>query len=244
MHFENICSHFSPTPPRSTASSLSPQILYSLYFLNSTLNPHMLIFSWCRSAHWGATNLPGITLLEATDTLSPGSHQPFIIPWGEMRTCESLLFMLESILWRSVQVTTIVTPRVWCSDYAQPLRYSQPFLWCCQGLGSSSEAFKVEVLLVVENSPGSYSMQLDWLWIFACTTVDYTKKILWWCLKAALIYRYSDMNLKGSLILCLLSRVTVVGSFPKPYGLPSHEFLERFAIPDTCFLLWYKLKLN
>lgn len=59
-----------------------------------------------------------------------------------------------------------------------PYGFPNPSCDVARALEVGSEAVKVEVLLVVENSTGSYSMQLDWLCIFACTTVDYTKKIL------------------------------------------------------------------
>lgn len=40
-----------------------------------------------------------------------------------------------------------------------------------------------------------HSLYLNHLWVFALTTIHYTKKLLWWGLRATLDFRYRNMNL-------------------------------------------------
>lgn len=56
------------------------------------------------------------------------------------------------------------------------------------------------------------------LWLFLsicinhCPVGQWGGASIWWGLGAALIYRYKDKHLEGSLILCPLSKIIVVGS--------------------------------
>lgn len=50
--------------------------------------------------------------------------------------------------------------------------------------------------------------------IYHCPVGQWGAASIWWGLGAALIYRYKDKHLQGSLILCPLSKIIVVGSLP------------------------------
>lgn len=51
------------------------------------------------------------------------------------------------------------------------------------------------------------------LWISALTTVHHAKMLLWWGLRAELIYKDTDKNVEGGLTLCSFDRIIVAGSF-------------------------------
>lgn len=63
------------------------------------------------------------------------------------------------------------------------------------------------------------------LWVSALTAIHCT-------------HAYWDMNLEGSLILCLFNKNSSSGFSCEVYeGLPC-RFLARFSLPGMCFLLW------
>lgn len=75
-------------------------------------------------------------------------------------------------------------------------------------------ALTLNNLLMTECSKVCHSsLSAVQLWIFLFIITYSLKKLLWWELSGAMVYRHSTMLLGGVLVLCSLSRI-IVGGFP------------------------------
>lgn len=92
----------------------------------------------------------------------------------------------------------------------------------------------IDVPCVAGHSTDIYSSHFDRLCVCALPAFHCTKKLLRWGQRTTLICGYGDMNLEGSLILCLLRKRITVGVTLGSCEFPASGFLGRCKI-GICF---------
>lgn len=93
--------------------------------------------------------------------------------------------------------------------------------------------YGIDALFVAEHSTDTYSLSTDQLHTFALITIHYTKRCIWWCLRAALIYEYRDESLENCLKLRPVSKIIVIGSL-----LGSVNCSTMCSWPDLRYQAW------
>lgn len=77
-------------------------------------------------------------------------------------------------------------PNFWSCNLSSPSSKMVPELW--------EDVCGVNVPSVTEKSTVNYSLHFNMLWFSLLATIHCTNKLLWWILRAILIYRYRDKN--------------------------------------------------
>lgn len=85
-------------------------------------------------------------------------------------------------------------------------------------------------LLWLTNHWGTSSVHLEQLQISTLTAICYTKQFLWWDLRTVLNSGYRDVKVKGRLIICPFSKITVGG-----WPLILIRSLNTGVLRDLCY---------
>lgn len=197
----------------SSTSQIQPHLCIFPKFLSPFPKwPNMICAAIMHIEHSLECGRPArATTLKKTDSPSPTSHQLSIAP--QLRA-GSLFPMLEhwddrSCVGHVQAATTAVSPWVqwsvmarkslWHLDPHNPIAtrtiFLPPLLQCLLSLGLGAQVWTV-VLSVAEQSSHLFSAFAQW-WVSVLAAICCTKKLLWWGLRAALMYEYRDLNLEG-----------------------------------------------
>lgn len=155
----------------------------------------------------------------------PLCDEIFLLAWFLYRFCAGNHNCYESI-------SLIIPRRHHFTLILASLWLLQPFYpISCNGPWALGVVVVMDAQLVAD--PFTDTFPLYWVSAVHC------RDILWRVLRATLIYGYRDINLEGSLVLGLFSKIIVVCPSMGPMSFPDNGFLDRFTEPGMYSLLWW-----
>lgn len=121
-----------------------------------------------------------------------------------------------------------------CMRYLSPCEFiCTSALFCLEDtlLDSSTCSDSYNLLITEYSKVYNSCLSAVQLWIFLFIIMYCLKKLLWWELSGAVVYRHSTMLLGGVLVLCSLSRI-IVGGFPleSMTSISSLRFLASWTV--------------
>lgn len=147
-------------------------------------------------------NLPGNTPLKRSEAPSCSAHQLLVLPQLEVGLVSPFPSMLELWLASSYAGFVQITKAAVClwMQWLYPEDTTLP--WSSPASGSSSmfsepwgQEYDVDMPFMAEHFTDTYSMNFDVLWVSVLATIHHMKKLLWWRLRAALVYGLRDVYL-------------------------------------------------
>lgn len=123
----------SPNKPLPLPLPSHTTIEFSTFFLSHQVQVVLHKYLWEWGQAWYVVDLPGVTSLEKTDSLSPSSYQMPVAPQLVLGVCGHLPLQCWASVWREfVQVLCVLTQPLWLLICNYPVCHvgKTLFPWC------------------------------------------------------------------------------------------------------------------